>query len=113
VAVYILGIAPKSAYLGAEAIVLADGTLRGQIAENAGPDQSQQESHATLRLTAGEGKFINPVCGMAVSTTEPLHKEEYEGVSFYFCCDNCWTTFQKEPAKYAAIHRLSLGRVPA
>jgi xanthine dehydrogenase accessory factor len=53
---------------------------------------------------AAEAKFINPVCGMAVSIANPLHIELYEGESYYFCCDGCWTTFQKEPAKYAAIH---------
>ena len=53
---------------------------------------------------AAEAKFINPVCGMAVSIANPMHIEVYEGVSYYFCCDGCRTTFQKEPAKYAAIH---------
>jgi len=53
---------------------------------------------------AVEAKFINPVCGMAVSIANPMHIEIYEGVSYYFCCDGCRTTFQKEPAKYAAIH---------
>ena len=62
---------------------------------------------------AVEAKFINPVCGMAVSTANPLHIEVYEGVSYYFCCDGCRTTFQKEPAKYAAIHHASMGGVPA
>jgi YHS domain-containing protein len=62
---------------------------------------------------APERKFINPVCGMAVSIANPLHIEIYEGVSYYFCCDGCWTTFQKEPVKYAAIHHASVGRVPA
>jgi len=62
---------------------------------------------------AAEAKFINPVCGMAVSTANPMHVEIYEGVSYYFCCDGCRTTFQKEPAKYAAIHHASMGGVPA
>jgi xanthine dehydrogenase accessory factor len=62
---------------------------------------------------AAEAKFINPVCGMAVSIANPMHIEIYEGVSYYFCCDGCRTTFQKEPAKYAAIHHASMGRVPA
>jgi len=53
---------------------------------------------------AVEAKFINPVCGMAVSIANPLHIEIYQGVSYYFCCDGCRATFQKEPAKYAAIH---------
>jgi xanthine dehydrogenase accessory factor len=54
---------------------------------------------------AAEAKFINPVCGMAVSTANPMHVEIYEGVSYYFCCDGCWTTFQQDPAKYAEIHK--------
>jgi len=62
---------------------------------------------------AAEAKFINPVCGMAVSIANPMHIEIYEGVSYYFCCDGCRTTFQKEPAKYAAIHHASMGGVPA
>ena len=62
---------------------------------------------------AAEAKFINPVCGMAVSIANPLHIEIYEGVSYYFCCDGCRTTFQKEPAKYAAIHHASMGGAPA
>ena len=62
---------------------------------------------------AAQAKFINPVCGMAVSTANPMHVEIYEGVSYYFCCDGCRTTFQKEPAKYAAIHHASMGGVPA
>lgn len=52
---------------------------------------------------AAEAKFINPVCGMAVSIAHPLHIEIYQGVSYYFCCDGCRTTFQQDPAKYAAI----------
>lgn len=62
---------------------------------------------------AVEAKFINPACGMAVSTANPMHIEKYEGVSYYFCCDGCRTTFQQDPAKYAAIHHASKGRITA
>jgi xanthine dehydrogenase accessory factor len=68
---------------------------------------------------AVEAKFINPVCGMAVSTANPMHIENYEGLSYYFCCDGCRTTFQQDPAKYAAIHHAAMrasglaGSVPA
>ena len=58
-------------------------------------------------------KFVNPVCGMAVSTVNPMHIEKHEGVSYYFCCDGCRTTFLQNPAKYAAIHQASVGRTPA
>jgi xanthine dehydrogenase accessory factor len=70
-------------------------------------------SDAMPSSEANAGKFINPVCGVAVSTENPLHTEEYEGVCYYFCCDGCWTTFRNDPAKYAAIHQASMSRVTA
>jgi xanthine dehydrogenase accessory factor len=69
---------------------------------------------ATVHRTAVDaGKFINPVCGMAVSIANPMHVEKFAGVSFYFCCDGCRTTFLQDPEKYAAIHRASAGGVTA
>ena len=65
------------------------------------------------RQVAVETKFINPVCGMSVSTANPMHIERFEGVSYYFCCDGCRTSFQQDPAKYAAIHHASMGRIRA
>jgi xanthine dehydrogenase accessory factor len=82
---------------------------RGQAPVNTAQDRSQPNSRTAPGTTAAEGKFINPVCGMAVSIANPMHIENYEGVSYYFCCDGCKTTFQKDPAKYAAIHRASMG----
>ncbi|HEX6138827.1 MAG TPA: XdhC family protein [Casimicrobiaceae bacterium] len=55
--------------------------------------------------------FINPVCGIAVSTREPMHVETYEGERYYFCCSGCLATFRENPAKYAAIRRASLMKV--
>jgi len=97
------------------AIVGVLALLRGRDHAPAIPRQDGRppESRTAHGTTAAEGKFINPVCGMAVSTANPMHIEKYEGVSYYFCCDGCRTTFQKDPAKYAAIHRASVGRVQA
>jgi xanthine dehydrogenase accessory factor len=67
----------------------------------------------TAASAAAEGKFVNPVCGMAVGTANPMHIETYEGVAYYFCCDGCWTTFRLDPAKYAAIHHASSASVSA
>ena len=55
--------------------------------------------------------FINPVCGIAVSTATPKHVENYDGEDYYFCCNGCWNTFRQNPAKYAAIRRASLGKI--
>jgi Cu+-exporting ATPase len=57
--------------------------------------------------------FINPVCGMAVSTVTAVHVERYGGEDYYFCCNGCWTAFRQEPAKYAAIRRAAASSVSA
>jgi len=73
----------------------------------------QEVSKREPRRAAVEGKFINSVCGIAVSTDYPMRIEKVAGVSYHFCCDGCRTTFQKEPAKFAEIHHTSTGRVAA
>ena len=62
---------------------------------------------------APPGQFVNPICGMAVPAAGAMHVEAYQGVSYYFCCDGCWTTFRNDPAKYAAIHLASTAGVAA
>jgi len=89
------------------------GQVRQEAAEGAGQDGGQPDSRLAPGTAVVEGKFINPVCGIAVSIANAMHLEEYEGVSYYFCCDGCRTTFRKDPAKYAEIHRVSMGRIPA
>jgi xanthine dehydrogenase accessory factor len=97
------------------AIVGVLALLRGrdQAPAIAAQDGRQPESRTAPDTKAAEGKFINPVCGMAVSTANAMHIEKYEGEPYYFCCDACWTTFRRDPAKYAAIQRASMGWVPA
>ena len=87
------------------AIVGVLGLLRGRGQESPNAGQRQQQ--------AAEGKFINPVCGIAVSIANPMHVELYEGESYYFCCDGCRTKFRADPAKYAAIHHASMRTIPA
>ncbi len=99
------------------AIVGVLALLRGRARQSANsgasassgdaPAESSQH-HPAGRLAgaaAPGGKFINPVCGIAVDIAAPKHVENYEGVAYYFCCDGCLATFRQNPAKYAAIHR--------
>jgi xanthine dehydrogenase accessory factor len=65
----------------------------------------------SARVAERDGTFVNPVCGVAVSTTAPLHVETYDGDAYYFCCNGCLVTFRQNPAKYAAIRRASLTKV--
>ncbi|HEX7439763.1 MAG TPA: XdhC family protein [Caldimonas sp.] len=92
---------------------LNTGQIQQEATHRIGPDASLPTSLTVPATPAPEGKFVNPVCGVAVSTANPMHVERYEGVSYYFCCDGCRTTFQKDPAKYAAIHRVSMGKISA
>jgi xanthine dehydrogenase accessory factor len=96
---------------GRDQVLASAGQVQQEIAKGAGQVGRQPDARIAPAAAATEGKFINPVCGMAVSIANPMHIENYEGVSYYFCCDGCRTTFQKDPAKYAAIHRASTGGV--
>lgn len=95
------------------AIVAVLALLRGRDrrAASAGQGAAAAAESPAASGAAAEGKFVNPVCGMAVSTAGALHVEAYEEVSYYFCCDGCWTTFLGDPARYAAIHHASAARV--
>ncbi len=39
------------------------------------------------------------VCGMDVNEKTAI-KSEYKGKTYYFCCQECKTSFYKNPAKY-------------
>ena len=45
--------------------------------------------------------YINPVCGVPVQKNSAKHVIDYEGEKYYFCCDGCKVSFEKEPEKYA------------
>ncbi|WP_084779411.1 MULTISPECIES: YHS domain-containing protein [Acidiplasma] len=40
---------------------------------------------------------IDPVCGMKV---DKKIEAEYNGKSYYFCCEHCKNEFLKNPVKY-------------
>ena len=88
------------------AVVAVLAFLRGR---SQAPASAAATASAPAPAKAAEGMFINPVCGIAVSVANPKHVEKYAGVSYYFCCDGCRTTFLEDPEKYAAIHRASQG----
>ncbi len=59
----------------------------------------------SIEEAAPEDKFaaeyyINPVCQVPVSKSNPKHIVEYQGEKVYFCCDGCKVSFEKNPAEY-------------
>jgi Cu+-exporting ATPase len=50
---------------------------------------------------AGEDTAKDPVCGMSVKIAGAAHTAEHLGKTYYFCSEDCKTSFLKEPAKFA------------
>lgn len=44
----------------------------------------------------------DPVCGMQVDTEKAAAKSEYQGQTYYFCCEGCRKRFEADPARYLA-----------
>jgi len=51
-------------------------------------------------MSCGE-KHTDPVCNMDVEHTDETPQSEYEGETYFFCCEACKEAFDQEPEKYA------------
>ncbi|MFQ5538462.1 MAG: YHS domain-containing protein [Gemmatimonadota bacterium] len=48
-----------------------------------------------------ESKTVqDPVCGMQFSASDAEETLEYEGVTYYFCCQGCRMAFEEDPQRY-------------
>jgi xanthine dehydrogenase accessory factor len=57
------------------------------------------ERQAPVALPASAA---DPVCGMTVAPVDSSPHATVDGVTTWFCCDGCRTTFLADPARYAA-----------
>ena len=64
-------------------------------------EQMPQPEEAANAEEMSDKIFINPVCNVPVEKSTAKHVLEYEGMNYYFCCDGCKVSFEKEPEKYA------------
>jgi Cu+-exporting ATPase len=55
--------------------------------------------HAHHAAPAGGGA-LDPVCGMTVDPATAKHRTDYQGQTYYFCCNGCHTKFAADPQKY-------------
>jgi Cu+-exporting ATPase len=44
----------------------------------------------------------DPVCGMSVRPEKAPARSEYQGETYYFCCDACKQKFDALPQAYAS-----------
>ena len=42
----------------------------------------------------------DPVCGMTFDSSQAEAQTTYQGVSYYFCSQECRETFEKNPKEY-------------
>jgi xanthine dehydrogenase accessory factor len=63
--------------------------------------QGQPKTVSALPVLDSGAK--DPICGMSVNRSTAKHTAEYQGKTFFFCCAGCKQTFEREPARYAAV----------
>jgi xanthine dehydrogenase accessory factor len=58
----------------------------------------------TLPVTENKTRreVIDPICHMVVDLNTTLHKAEYQGKEYGFCCPHCRQEFLKNPEKYTS-----------
>ena len=61
---------------------------------------------------AGAAMVKDPVCGMTVNPQKTLHRAEYQGQTYYFCCAGCRTKFIADPQRYLGKETKAPGPMP-
>jgi Cu+-exporting ATPase len=56
--------------------------------------------HEHHNLGAGEGRVVDPVCGMTVDPEKTPHHAEHDGRAYHFCSAKCLTKFAVDPERY-------------
>ncbi len=51
-------------------------------------------------VRAAPAEAVDPVCGMTVAVGPGSHPLDYDGVTYYFCCAGCRSTFESDPAPH-------------
>ena len=61
----------------------------------------RNESTAINELDSeSNSDYIDPICGMKVNSKNAKHSLKYKEQSFFFCCKECKTKFEKSPESY-------------
>jgi YHS domain-containing protein len=79
--------------------VLALGVFGCQQAQETPAEQAETTIEEAVEEVIEEAAPIDPVCGMEV-TVESEWTAEYEGVTFYFCSEDCRDKFIATPGEF-------------
>lgn len=80
--------------------ILAEIVLlrRSGLVESKATSSGAQAAETLAVIEARQAK--DPVCGMLVDISTARHVFQYNGHTYYFCCEHCRGTFEKEPARF-------------
>lgn len=90
---------PAGLNIGAET---AEEIALSILAEIVQIRRAKAKEPAKERRQEAAAKAKDPICGMMVDPVGAEHKSEYQGKSFYFCCEGCKAKFDAAPAAHAA-----------
>lgn len=71
------------------------------LAEMIAASQQMPEAGEEAGTDASQ-RAIDPVCGMEVELACAVHRADYEGSTYVFCCPHCRASFLKTPQQYLA-----------
>lgn len=74
-------------------------SILAEVIQVHGTKNAAPTADAVMPILNQEAK--DPICGMMVAIGTAIHKSEFQGNSFYFCCAGCKQKFDKQPDKYA------------
>lgn len=58
------------------------------------------EDERSQRRTGSQQAVEDPVCGMMINPEEAEDTFDYEGETYYFCCEECKDRFRSNPEEY-------------
>ncbi len=61
------------------------------------PDRQEER-----QMTTTEQSVKDPVCGMMIKPSEAAATVEHKGKTYYFCSQDCASSFKDDPDTYAA-----------
>jgi xanthine dehydrogenase accessory factor len=72
------------------------------LAEIVQERRSAERHGAPATAPSAPERAVDPVCGMTVAAVDSSPHATVDGVTTWFCCDGCRTSFIADPARYAA-----------
>jgi Cu+-exporting ATPase len=52
-------------------------------------------------------QVVDPVCGMTIEPADAVGHEEYKGRTYYFCSNDCFQRFRREPERFLQADHVS------